>query len=142
MGLQYVYDRNSNFLGAKGYKKIEEESITFASLKSHNKKQYGFIKERLRHFDKIIEVLRQGKIIRFDEKQVARGTYIVADFMIFNEKEDFILHLFLRKEQNTDIYAPVSFVVHSKNDINAYKFLEGQKVMNIVDRTEISQLIE
>lgn len=137
MGLQHIFNYDTRYLGGKGYRKIQEESVTVEALKKHNKKQYTFIKERLRHFDEIIEVLRYGDMISFIEENVKGGTYIKADFVIFNEKEKYILHLFLRKERNTDIYTPVSYVVQSENDKNANTFLEGQKRVKIIDREEI-----
>lgn len=126
MGLQYVFDYDTRYLGGKGYKKIQEESVTVETLKKHNKKQYGFIKERLRHFDEILKLLRDGEMISFSEEKVKGGTYIKADFVVFNYDEEYILHLFLRKEMNTDVYTPVSYVVQTKNDERANKFLDGQ----------------
>lgn len=137
MGLQHVFNYDTRYLGGKGYEKIQEESLTVETLKKHNKKQYGFIKERLRHFDEIIDVLRYGEMICFIEEKVKGGTYIKADFVIYNDKEKYILHLFLRKELNTDIYTPVSYVVQTENDKDVNKFLDGQKPIKIKDREEI-----
>lgn len=76
-------------------------------------------------------------MICFIEEKVKGGTYIKADFVIYNDKEKYILHLFLRKELNTDIYTPVSYVVQTENDKAANKFLDGQKPIKIKDREEI-----
>lgn len=98
MGLQHIFNNDVKYLGGKGYKKIQEESITVETLKKHNKKQYNFIKERLRHFDKIIDVLRYGKMICFNEEKVKSNTYIKADFIIYDKKRR-IYFAFIFKER-------------------------------------------
>lgn len=140
MGLQHIFNNDTRYLGGKGYQKIKDELVTVDTLKKRNKKQYNFIKERLRHFDEIVNVLRYGKIISFNEEKVKNGTYIKADFVIYNNKENYVLHLFLRKEMNTDIYTPISYIVQTKNDIYSNKFLDNQRQIKIIDRKEISMI--
>ena len=137
MGLQHVFNYDAHYLGGKGYKKILEESVTVETLKKHNKKQYGFIKERLRHFDEILHLLRYGEMVCFIKEKVRGGTYIKADLVIYNTVEKYILHLFLRKEKNTDIYTPISYVVQTENDKEADKFLKGQRRLKIIAREEV-----
>lgn len=137
MGLQHVYDNDRNYLGCKGYKKILENKITTKKLKKHNKIKYNFIKERLEHFDEIINVLRYGKLFWYAKEIVKGNTYIHADFLMYKDKEEYLLHLFLIKEKNTDIYTPNSFIAQSRNDVNAYKFIDGQKEEIILERQEL-----
>lgn len=48
------------------------------------------------------------------------------------------MHLFLRKELNTDTYIPISYIVQTKNDIYANKFIEEQRPIKIIERKEIT----
>lgn len=116
MGLQHIYGSDRRYLGGKGYARIEREAITVKHLKAHNKSQYNFIKNRLLHFDEIIDVLKNGYLVRFSQEKVKKGTYITADFVLFKDNQKYLLNLFLIKELNTDTYAPKSFFVLSEED--------------------------
>ncbi len=136
LGLQHVYDNDRKYLGAKGYEKIKNEEITIQSLKKHNKSQYNFIKNRLFHFNEIIEVLREGDLVKFSQEKVKRGTYITADFVLFKDKQKYLLHLFLIKELNTEIYTPKSFFTLSETD-DKNTYIKTNRPLNIIKREEI-----
>lgn len=57
---------------------------------------------------------------------------IVADFVIYQDKREYILHLFLRRENfKSNQYSPISFVVKSDKDRNKEQFLKGQEYKRI-----------
>lgn len=59
---------------------------------------------------------------------------IVADFVIYHNKKEYILHLFLRQENNkTNRYSPISFIVKSENDDNKEQYIVGQEYKKITD---------
>ncbi len=116
LGLQHVYGKERKYLGRSGYEKIKNEEITVQHLKRHNKSQYSFIKQRLLHFDEIIEILREGDLVRFSQEKVKRTTSITADFVLYKDKKKYLLQLFLIKEINTDVYTPKSFFTVSEDD--------------------------
>ena len=96
--------------------KIANEIITIQSLKKHNKNQFAFIKQRIIHFGEIIDIIREGDLIRFSQEKVKRGSQIEADFLLYKDKQKYLLHLFLVKENCTDIYTPRSFFVIGETD--------------------------
>ena len=59
---------------------------------------------------------------------------IVADFVIYHNKKEYILHLFLRQENSkTNQYSPISFIVKSENDDNKEQYIVGQEYKKITD---------
>ena len=59
---------------------------------------------------------------------------IIADFVIFYNKKEYILHLFLRQENSkTNQYSPISFIVKSENDDNKEQYIVEQEYKKITD---------
>lgn len=134
MGIQHVYGKSKAYLGKTGYERIQNEEIKLKSLKNVNKSGYSQIKERLQHFDEIYELVTQGDIVLYDILKVYPPTKIEADFCIHKDNTTYILHLFLKKELNNSLYAPISFVVKTCNDDNYKQFLKNQKYQKIISR--------
>lgn len=109
IGIQHVFGNDKWYLGARGCRKIDNESININRLKLHNKKGFNFIKERLEHFDEIIDILKNGELFRYMPEKVNGGTLIRAEFLMNKNNQSYILHLFLTKEKNTDIYTPICY---------------------------------
>jgi len=140
IGLQHIFKHDKRYLGANGYDKIKSEKLTSKFIKSYDKKLFELTKERMTHFDEILELMRNGELISFDIYKVKPRTRIQADFVIFRNDEAYILHLFLRKErENSNIYAPVSFVVKSINDKESKQYIVNQKYQKIVRREIIKK---
>ena len=138
LGLQHVYHKSSKYLGKNGYNLIEDEKLTIKSLKKHNEKGYNFIKIKLKHFDEIYDIMINGSLIRFNPDKVFPKTYISADFMLVKDNTTYILHLFLRRENNnTDNYAPVSFVVHTDKDKHYHQYINHPEYKKIISFEEI-----
>lgn len=137
LGLQHVYT-TSVYLGESGYNLIDSGKLTVKSLKNHNEKGYKFIKIKLKHFDEIYDIILHGQLIRFSWDKIYPRTYISADFMLVKENTTYILHLFLRKENDdSNVFAPVSFVVHTNKDEHYYQFLNNPEYKKIVNFEEI-----
>lgn len=136
LGIQYVFGHNRHFLGSEGFGKIKNGKLTTEKLKKHNKAKYEFIKERLYNFKEIKQLMENGQLIKFYCDRARPTTKIQADFIIFQEENAHIIHLFLRKEQkDKNVYAPVSFVIKSIDDKNANQFIANQEYKQIVRRT-------
>ena len=128
VGLHHVYGRDKRYLGINGYRRVVSGEITVESIKKHNMKSYGFIKDRLLYFDCIHELLTGGTIYRFYADRVKPHTVIVADMVMRHDGRGMLLHLFLRKENDlANQYAPVSFIVKSPKDKNQNQFIAGQE---------------
>lgn len=134
MGIQHVYGKSKAYLGASGYKKIETGNITLSKIKNANKAGYALIKERLQHFDELYELVTKGEIVRYEIAKVYPSTRIEADFCIHKDETTYILHLFLKKEATSSLYAPTSFVVKTCNDENYKQFIKNQKYQKIISR--------
>lgn len=136
LGLQHIfYENKSACTGIKGYSKIKNGKLTVKELKNHNKEKYNSVKERLNNFSKLYQLMIKGELVKFYVDRTRPSTVISADFVIFQKETEHILHLFLRKE-NTDsnIFAPVSFVIKSVNDKAPKQFIEFQEYKKIVKR--------
>ena len=132
MGIHHVFDNDKRYLGINGYKLITESKITTDSLKKHNENNFNFIKDKLEYFDKLYEVVTNGNIAKFYIDKVKPYSIIMANFVIYHEDNEILLHLFLRRENgNTNQYAPVSFIVKTPNDRNFNQFISGQEYKNI-----------
>ncbi len=140
LGIQHIFnEKKYDYIGKKGYEKIKNDDLTVKSLKSHNKNKFYSIKERLRNFDKLYQLILDGDLIKFYSDRTRPPTTISADFVIYHEETEHILHLFLRKESaNSNIFAPVSFVIKSHNDKTPKQFINFQEYKKIVKREVIS----
>lgn len=141
LGLQYIYNGDKHYLGAKGYQKIKSGTVTTNALIAHNKKQFNFIKDRLAHFCELSDLLKYGQLIRFYQDRVYPHTQITAEYLISKDNKAYILHLFLRKEnfsEQKNLYAPISFIIKSNNDNDKQQFLDNQEFKKIVNREIIS----
>ena len=132
LGLQHVYEKNKKYLGINGYNKIKKGHLIRNDLKKHNKEEYNKLKIKLDHFDEISGILRNGEFIKFYQYRTKPLSTIVADFIIYQDKKEYILHLFLRQENNkTNQYSPISFVVKSDKDDNKEQFIKNQEYKKI-----------
>ena len=69
-----------------------------------------------------------GKITGFDTTKVIGDTIISANLVIYHKNKEIQLHLFLRKErEESNQYAPVSFIVKSLKDKNYNQFIARQR---------------
>ncbi len=134
LGLQHIYDKNKKYLGINGYNKIKGNQLKRNNLKKHNKAEYNKIEIKLDHFDEIFNMLKAGEFIKFYQYRTKPLSYIVADFVMFQDKREYILHLFLRQENDkTNQYSPVSFIVKSANDKSKEQYILGQEYKKITN---------
>ena len=132
LGLQHVYGKNKKYLGINGYNVIKSGQLKRNDLKKHNKTEYNRIEIKLEHFDEICDMLKSGEFIKFYQYKTKPLSAIVADFVIFQDKKEYILHLFLRQEnENTNQYNPVSFIVKSANDKSKNQYISGQEYKKV-----------
>lgn len=138
-GFQHVYGQNSKmFLGKNGCARIKSGKITAEKMKQYNKSGYNQIKERLKHFCLIPEIMENGYLLKFYQDRVKPRTKIQADFVLYTDRQACIVHLFLRKETLSEkncLYAPVSFVVKSADDDTAKQFIQNQEYKKILSRS-------
>ena len=139
LGLQHVYENSKKHLGESGYELIKNGKITVKSLKQHNEKGYNFIKIKLKHFDEIYDIITTGKLIKFRQENCYPRTYITADFILIKDNVTYILHLFLRKEsESNNIYSPVSFIVHTEKDKHYLQYISNQTYKKISSFEEMN----
>lgn len=132
LGIQHIFQNNKKYLGKSGYEKIKDKSITIKALKKHNKFEYNKLELKLRCFEEIYNMLKAGKFVRFYQYRAKPYTTIVVDFIIYQDKKEYMLHLFLRRENDsTTQYSPISFVVRSANDRNYKQYVDGQEYKKI-----------
>lgn len=132
LGLQHIYKKNKKYFGINGYHKIKQEQLKRSDIKKHNKAEYKKIEIKLDYFDQMANMLKEGKFIKFYQYRTRPLSSIIANFVIYQDRKEYILHLFLRQESNnTRQYSPVSFIVKSKNDKNKEQYIVGQECKKI-----------
>jgi len=134
LGLQHIYVKDKRYLGLRGYHRIKSRQLKRSNLKKHNKTEYNKIAIKLDHFCEIAPMLREGRFIKFYQYRTKPMSTIVADFVIYQDKKEYILHLFLKQENiETNQYAPVSFIVKSDNDKSKDQYIIGQEYKKVTD---------
>lgn len=134
LGLQHIYKKNKKYLGRSGYDKIKNGQLKRNNLKKHNKAAYNEIEIKLNLFDEILDMLKSGKLIKFYQYRTKPLSLIAADFIIFQDKKEYILHLFLKQENDkTNQYVPISFIVKSSNDKSKNQYISGQEYKKITN---------
>ncbi|WP_294157790.1 PBECR4 domain-containing protein [uncultured Selenomonas sp.] len=134
LGIQHI-TKERPFLGLKGYRRIQSEKITLKTLKTMDKRQYGYIRNRIRFLDHMDALLMNGNLYRFYPDRVTPSTKIHASILLFDHELDLYLNLFLSKEQReNDIYTPLSFIPFTEKDHRPTRYQENQEFKNILSR--------
>ena len=134
LGIQHI-TKGRPFLGLKGYQRIQSGNITLKTLKIMDKRQYGYIRNRIRFLDHMDELLMHGDLYRFYPDRVLPPTKIHASILLFDHELDVYLNLFLSKEQrDSDIFTPLSFIPLTEKDLRPTRYLERQEFKKILSR--------
>lgn len=88
LGLQHIYGKNKKYLGMNGYNKIKDNQLKRKDLKNHNKAAYNKIEIKINHFDGILDMLKSGDFIKFYQYRTKPLSFIVADFVIVQDKKN------------------------------------------------------
>ena len=131
LGIQHVI-RSRDFLGKRGFTKILNEELTETHLKKINVKGYAYIRQRIRYFDQIHEVLERGDLFRFYLERVHPPSQIHADFLLYKEYIRLYLHLFLAQEQfQKEIYTPISYIPLTEKDKSPARYHANQEYKRV-----------
>lgn len=134
LGIQHIYGKNKRYLGINGYHEIKSRKLKRSNLKKHNKAEYNRIEIKLNHFNEIANMLKAGKFIKFYQYRTKPLSIIDANFIIYQDKHEYILHLLLKQERSgVNQYSPVSFIVKSSNDKSKYQYISGQEYKRITN---------
>ena len=87
LGIQHI-TKERPFLGLKGYRRIQSEKITLKTLKTMDKRQYGYIRNRIRFLDHMDALLMNGNLYRFYPDRVTPSTKIHASILLFDHELD------------------------------------------------------
>ena len=91
LGLQHVYGKNKKYLGINGYNRIKNNQLKRNDLKKHNKLEYNKLEIKLDHFDEMPSMMKMGKFIKFYQYRTKPLSTIGADFVIYQDKKEYIL---------------------------------------------------
>jgi len=123
------------YIGNKGYEKIESDSLTIDDLIKMNEKEFNKIKLRITAFHYIYKLLRQADMVKFYPERTRKYSRLRSEFIIYDEKNNFKIHLGILKEQNEkDIYVPETYIVISCKDKRKDYYTEGQEYVKIINR--------
>ena len=132
LGIQHITN-NRHFIGRSGYDRIQSGGLTAKLLKRINRPGFAKIEHRIEHFTRIEGLMQQGSIFRFYPERAGR-TRIQATHLVYEEDKKLYLHLFLKRESaQSDIYAPMSYIVLTERDDNPELYVAGQEYKNIVN---------
>ena len=131
LGIQHI-SKNRHYIGKSGYERIRSGELTIKRLKSMNRAGFASTKHRMEHFTLIGHLMECGAVFRFYQER-ARGTRIQATFLIHEKEHELYLHLFLARESSqSDIYAPMSYIVITERDDNPNLYVAGQEHKKVI----------
>ena len=99
LGIQHIFPKNKEFVGIRGYKKIQDGTLTIATMRKYNATQYRQMRNRIEKFMEVAHLLVSGSIYKFYFMR-QKESNIRADFIIYwhNEEHGLYSKLFLAKE--------------------------------------------
>ena len=104
-----------------------QEAVSFLHVGSLSK-----VKHRMEYLSLIGHLMEHGDLFRFYPERAGK-TRIQATFLIHHEEQELYLHLFLVKESpQSNIYAPMSYIVLTKRDDNPQLYIEGQEHKKVI----------
>lgn len=131
LGLHYIQGNGSTLIqGKRGCDSIKNESVTFKTLKAVNAESFGKIKDRIRFFPFVYQLLHDPSIIQFNPSVVDGNSLLKCD-LIFH-KSDFLtkrIHLGIENKGNNE-YFPKTYMIEKNNGT---KYIANQKPLTIVD---------
>lgn len=141
LGIQHIFNGDRRYLGQRGYHLIKTEKLKLNNLKNHNKAEYKKLELKLKHFTELYDLLCEGTFLKFYQVRVTPKTQIMADFIVYRNNKKYILHLFLRKENNkSNQYSPISFIVTSSSDRFPERFIHNQEYKKVTNFEIIEKL--
>lgn len=135
LGIQYVVDKLRNkydYLGEKGYKKLEDGTLSFQFLKTTNNTWFKSKKNRMLYFPFTHQIVNNPTVIIFSSEGL--NTSLDLDIILYNQLNNTYLHLGLDKDPDSDYYYPKSFYDRKKDDhINGRKLLPVKSIKVEID---------
>lgn len=132
LGIQHVYN-DKKYIGAAGFQRILDGDLTIKDMRNHDQKQYNFVKEKISHFHELEQLMLNCSCFRFYSDRCDPRTSISADFLLHKDNTEYMLHLFLRREQiGKDLFSPVSFVVKNGGDKAYDQFVKRQEYKQVI----------
>lgn len=116
LGIQYCVDgrKKHDYAGQKGYELIENGTVTFDSLKKHNKNAFKSKKKRMLYFSFVHQIMQNPSVIEYTPHN--QTSLLKLDVIFYNYVDNTYLHLGLDKDTDSDYYYPKSFFDRKKND--------------------------
>lgn len=129
LGLHYIEGNGSTIVkGQRGCESIKDESVTFKTLKIVNAESFAKIKDRIRYFPFIYQLLHNPSIVQFNPNVVSGGSLLTCD-LIFHQPNCMSKRIHLGIEnKGTDIYFPKTYMVEKNNGT---KYIDNQNPLTI-----------
>jgi len=150
LGIQHIFPKNKEFVGIRGYKKIQDGTLTIATMRKYNATQYRQMRNRIEKFMEVAHLLVSGSIYKFYFMR-QKESNIRADFIIYwhNEEHGLYSNLFLAKEcsliladKDDRAYIAISYtVMKEKDDHDKYirdKEYKEVEAFQIITRNKMS----
>lgn len=128
LGIHYVVKKLKNkydYIGEKGYKKVENGTVTFDFLKTTNKDWFKSKKKRMLYFPFIYQIVQRPLVIVFSLENLT--TRLDVDIILYNHTDNTYLHLGLDQDSDSNFYYPKSFYDRKKDD-----HIAGRTVLRVL----------
>lgn len=137
LGIHHV-SSDRDHKGTCAWDLIAQNKITVESLKKANKNDYKQIRERIRLFYEIENILRDGVMRDYKQMNVHGRTTIQANFVLYLEGQEKIVHLFIRQQSDkSNVYKPISFIIKSLKDRDPWYYIGRQAAVHLQSREVI-----
>ena len=107
LGIQHIFPKNKEFVGIRGYKKIQDGTLTIATMRKYNATQYRQMRNRIEKFMEVAHLLVSGSIYKFYFMR-QKESNIRADFIdgyrIDRDAEEQLEMLVMKEKDDHDKY--------------------------------------
>jgi hypothetical protein len=117
LGIQHIVQRLKNkydYAGEKGYKNLENGTLSIDFLKKSNNTWYKSKKNRILYFPFIHQLVQNPTVIVFTVGNLS--TKLDVDIILYSHMDNTYLHLGIDKDSDSDFYYPKSFYDRKKDD--------------------------
>jgi hypothetical protein len=124
LGIQHIIPSNKEYIGIRGYRKIESGVLTTDFLRKHNENQYRQMRGRIGKFMEVANLLLNGSVYRFYFLR-QKESKIRADYIVYwhNMESKLYSNLFLARERSllsdakkSNAYTAISYTVMKEKD--------------------------
>lgn len=124
LGIESIVKRNVrykerfNYKGNKGWENIEEQIVTFKTLKDINKRGFNNNKARFVFMYLLPRLLENPSAVKFEKERVAKKTNVECEIMFYDSIHNAYIHIGIENDEELGYYIPRTFLIEKISETN------------------------